>query len=107
MKVQLDITPEQLQSLRAAFAPTPAEIEAIALALVARMKAEQMHASASLTVAEFAKQARITVGYVHQLIREGKIEATNPGGAGRKGDRRITAAAAAAYFAGGSNGDAG
>lgn len=100
----LQITPEVLAQLRALLSPTPAEIDALALALVERMKREQMQASASLTVAEFAKQARVTAGYVHQLIREGKLEATRPSG---KGDRRITAAAAAAYFAGGKHGNGG
>jgi len=103
MKVQLDLTTEQLAQLRAALAPTPAEIEAIALALVQRMKHEQIQASASVTVAEFAQQARLTPNHVRRLIRAGKLEATNPGG---KGDMRISAAAAAKYFAGGGNGNA-
>lgn len=86
---------------------TPADVQAIAAATVEQLqlvlKADALARASSLTVKEFAQQARLSPTRVHALIREGKLEATNPGG----GDRRITAAAAARYFAGGKHGNGG
>jgi excisionase family DNA binding protein len=101
MKLSIDLTPEQLRELREALMLTPAEIEAIALATVVQMKRQALQASTSLTVREFAAQARLDVSHVHKLIRQGRLEATKPAG----GDRRITADAVAKYFAGGKHGN--
>jgi excisionase family DNA binding protein len=99
----MQLTPEMVAALRVAFMLSPAEIESIAAATVRQMREQNVQASQSLTVVEFAKQARLSVSGVYNLIKQGRLDAMTPLG----GDIRISAAAADKYFTGGKHGNAG
>lgn len=100
---QLQLPPGEIERFERAMRLTPEEITAVAAAVVAQLKRDQMAQVAPMTVREFADKLGCTPSQVHALIRQGRLEAITPGG----GDRRITAEAAARFFAaGGRNGAA-
>lgn len=76
----VQLTPEAIESLRAAARLSPADIDLIADALAAKMRA----APAGLSVKAFALKYGCSESHVHRLINAKKLASVRVGGTGRR-----------------------